>query len=137
MGGAALVFTEATAVSPEGRISPADTGIWSEAHQQAWAPIARFVREQGAAPGMQLAHAGRKASTAAPWLGGKPVAPEDGGWTPLGPSPVPFDQGSPVPREMTIADIDRVTGEFVAAARRCLAAGFCDRAALGARLSPP
>jgi 2,4-dienoyl-CoA reductase-like NADH-dependent reductase (Old Yellow Enzyme family) len=124
VGGAALVFTEATAVSPEGRISPGDTGIWSDAHQEAWSRVARFVREQGAVPGMQLAHAGRKASTAAPWLGGKPLAPQDGGWAPLGPSPIPFEAGSPVPREMTPEDLSRVVEEFVAAARRCRAAGF-------------
>ncbi len=111
-------------MSPEGRISPDDTGMWSDAHLAAWTRIAHFIREQGAAPGMQLAHAGRKASTAAPWFGGKPVAPAAGGWEPIGPSPIPFDQDSPVPREMTRADLDRVTGEFVAAARRCLAAGF-------------
>jgi 2,4-dienoyl-CoA reductase-like NADH-dependent reductase (Old Yellow Enzyme family) len=124
VGGAALVLTEATAVSPEGRISPDDAGIWSDAHRAAWSRIAQFVREQGAAPGMQLAHAGRKASTAAPWLGGKPVGPRDGGWIPIGPSPIPFDHGHPAPREMSLADIDRVVGEFVAAARRCVAAGF-------------
>jgi len=124
VGGAALVFTEATAVSPEGRISPDDAGIWSDAHQAAWSRIAHFVREEGAAPGMQLAHAGRKASTAAPWFGGKPFGLKDRGWPPIGPSPIPFDAGYPAPREMTLADIDRVVGEFVAAARRCLAAGF-------------
>jgi 2,4-dienoyl-CoA reductase-like NADH-dependent reductase (Old Yellow Enzyme family) len=124
VGGAALVFTEATAVSAEGRISPDDAGIWSDAQAAAWTRIAHFIREQGAAPGMQLAHAGRKASTAAPWFGGKPVAPGAGGWQPIGPSPIPFDPASPAPREMTKADIDRVTAEFVAAARRCLAAGF-------------
>ncbi len=124
VGGAALVFTEATAVSPEGRISPDDTGIWSDAHAAAWARIARFVKEQGAVPGIQLAHAGRKASTAAPWLGGKPVPAAAGGWEPIGPSPIPFDAGYPAPRAMTRADIDRVAGEFVAAAARSRAAGF-------------
>ena len=124
VGGAGLVLTEATAVSPEGRISPGDTGIWSDEHAAAWKGIAHFIREEGAAPGMQLAHAGRKASTAEPWAGGKPVRPAQGGWQPIGPSPIPFDADSPVPREMTLADLDRVTGEFAAAARRCLAAGF-------------
>jgi 2,4-dienoyl-CoA reductase-like NADH-dependent reductase (Old Yellow Enzyme family) len=124
VGGAALVFTEATAVSPEGRISPDDTGIWSDAHAAAWARITRFVKEQGAAPGIQLAHAGRKASTAAPWLGGKPVPAAAGGWEPIGPSPIPVAAGYPAPRAMTGADIDRVAGEFVAAAARSLAAGF-------------
>jgi 2,4-dienoyl-CoA reductase-like NADH-dependent reductase (Old Yellow Enzyme family) len=124
VGGAGLVLTEATAVSPEGRISPDDAGIWSDEQAAAWAPIARFIREQGAAPGMQLAHAGRKASTAAPWLGGRPVAPAEGGWTPVGPSPIPFDAGYPAPRELTAADLDRVVADFVAAARRCREAGF-------------
>jgi 2,4-dienoyl-CoA reductase-like NADH-dependent reductase (Old Yellow Enzyme family) len=124
VGGAALVFTEAAAVSPEGRISPDDAGIWSDAHAAAWAPIARFVKAQGAVPGIQLAHAGRKASTRAPWLGGKPVAAGAGGWEPIGPSPIPFDAGYPAPREMTPADIERVAGAFVAAAHRSLAAGF-------------
>ena len=88
VGGAGVVFTEATAVEARGRISPGDTGMWLDAHVDAWANIARFVREQGAASGMQLAHAGRKASTAAPWDGGKVVAPADGGWDVIAPSAV-------------------------------------------------
>ena len=84
VGGAALVFTEATAVEKRGRISAADTGIYEDAHVESWRPIARFIREQGAIPGMQLAHAGRKASTGVPWTGGKPVKIEAGGWEPVG-----------------------------------------------------
>src|SRR3954462_10800066 len=79
VGGAGLVMTEATAVEARGRISPEDSGIWNDGQAEAWAPIARFIAEQGAAPGMQLAHAGRKASVASPWNGGKPVPPESGG----------------------------------------------------------
>jgi 2,4-dienoyl-CoA reductase-like NADH-dependent reductase (Old Yellow Enzyme family) len=124
VGGAALVMTEATAVSAEGRISPHDAGLWSEAHATAWQRITRFVKDQGAVPGIQLAHAGRKASTEVPWRGGGPLGPTAARWQPIGPSPLPFDSAYPAPREMTVADIDRVVGEFAAAARRSLAAGF-------------
>ena len=91
VGGAGLVFTEATAVQAIGRISPADTGIYLDSHIESWRPIANFIREQGAVPGMQLAHAGRKGSTAAPWLGGQKVAISDGGWVPVAPSALAFD----------------------------------------------
>lgn len=124
VGGAALVLTEAAAVSPEGRISPDDAGIWSDAHGEAWSRVAGFIRSQGAVAGMQLAHAGRKASTAAPWAGGGFLAPTERGWQPIGPSPVPFDARNPSPREMTVADIERVTDQFADAAQRCLRAGF-------------
>ncbi len=124
VGGAALVMTEATAVSPEGRISPDDTGIWSPAHAEAFKPIASFIRAQGAVPGIQVAHAGRKASTRPPWRGGKPIAAEDGGWRPIAPGPAPFADGYPSPREMTEADMERVRGEFFEAARRGRDAGF-------------
>ena len=90
VGGAGLVMVEATAVSPQGRISPDDSGIWSDVHAEAYAPIARFIREQGAIAGIQLAHAGRKASTDLPWLGGGPLAPENRGWQPIAPSPIPL-----------------------------------------------
>ena len=93
IGGASLVFTEATAVEARGRISSADTGIYEDAHVASWRPIAEFIRAHGAVPGMQLAHAGRKASTSPPWMGGKPVAPKDGGWKPVGPSALAFDAG--------------------------------------------
>ncbi len=124
VGGAALVIVEATAVSPEGRISPDDSGIWSDAHAKAFAPIARFVREQGAVPGVQLAHAGRKASTDLPWQGGGPLGPEKRGWQPIAPSPLPFAPGYPVPREMTAEDLATVRDQFVSAARHARAAGF-------------
>jgi 2,4-dienoyl-CoA reductase-like NADH-dependent reductase (Old Yellow Enzyme family) len=124
VGGAGLVMTEASAVSPEGRISPDDSGIWSDAHTTAWSRIARFIREQGACPAMQLAHAGRKASTQAPWLGGGPVPSGSGGWKPMGPSPIPFDANSAAPSEMTADDIDSVVRTFAEAALRALKAGF-------------
>ena len=90
VGGAALVFTEATAVTADGRISPDDLGIWSDAHVEPLEPIVRFVHGQGSAAGMQLAHAGRKASTSAPWKGGRGLAAEEGGWLPVGPTAEPF-----------------------------------------------
>jgi len=124
VGGAGLVITEATAVSPEGRISAADLGIWSDAHGEAFKPLVRFVKAQGAAAGIQLAHAGRKASTGAPWDGGGYVGADRGGWTPVGPSPVAFDAASPAPHELTREEIDRLVGQFGDAARRALAAGF-------------
>jgi len=122
-GGAGLVFTEATAVVPEGRISPADTGIWNDEQQQAWARIVSFVHAQGATAGIQLAHAGRKASSQAPWLGRGAVADQDGGWEPVGPSPVAFP-GLRDPRGLDEAGIRRVVTAFGDAAERAIAAGF-------------
>lgn len=122
-GGAGLVFTEATAVSPEGRISPADTGIWNDEQRDAWRRIVDFVHGQGATAGMQLAHAGRKASTRPPFEGRGYVPPEEGGWQTVGPSPVPFPD-LPAPRELTGPDLDRVVADFESAARRALDAGF-------------
>jgi 2,4-dienoyl-CoA reductase-like NADH-dependent reductase (Old Yellow Enzyme family) len=124
VGGAALVMVEATAVSPEGRISPDDSGIWEDGHAEAFAQISRFILEQGAVPGIQLAHAGRKASTDAPWRGGGPLGPKERGWQPLAPSSIPFSDGFPLPREMTTKDIEAVLGRFIDAAKRSLAAGF-------------
>ena len=124
VGGAGLVMVEATAVVPEGRISPYDLGLWSEAHAEALAPIARFIRAQGAAPAIQLAHAGRKASTDAPWLSRSPLVPENGGWQVVAPSAVPFAPGSPQPRALAVAELDGIVAAFAAAAGRCLAAGF-------------
>ncbi|HEV8547833.1 MAG TPA: NADH:flavin oxidoreductase/NADH oxidase, partial [Polyangiaceae bacterium] len=125
VGGAALVLGEATAVTAEGRISPGDTGLWLDSQAEAWAPIVRFIAEQGAVPGIQLAHAGRKASTAAPWLGGDSLASDQGGWRPtFAPSALPFADGAIVPEAMTAADIERVVNAFADAARRALDAGF-------------
>ncbi len=124
VGGAALVMVEATAVSPEGRISPWDSGIWSDEHAAGFRRITSFVRRQGAAPGLQLAHAGRKASIDVPWRGDRPLGPAEGGWEPVAPSPIPFDCDSPLPREMSPADMDAVVSRFTDAARRGIAAGF-------------
>ncbi len=124
VGGAALVMVEATAVSPEGRISPWDSGIWSGEHARRFARITSFIKSQGALPGLQIAHAGRKASTDRPWRGGGPLDQTQGGWKPLGPSPVRFDADSPAPREMSPADIDGVVSQFAAAAKRAVDAGF-------------
>lgn len=124
VGGAGLVMAEATAVEPEGRISPADAGLWSQDHAAAWAPVARFLRAQGAVPAIQLAHAGRKASTAAPWEGHGTVKPEDGGWTPVGASPVAFGDGSPVPRELSAGELAGLAAKFAKSAAWAYDAGF-------------
>ena len=124
VGGAALVMVEATAVTPEGRISPSDTGIWNTAQTDAFAPIATFIKAQGAIPGIQLAHAGRKASVRPPWLGGGAVAAAAGGWQPVAPSALAFSPSSPVPSELSLDDLDSVCDAFEAAVRRALQAGF-------------
>jgi 2,4-dienoyl-CoA reductase-like NADH-dependent reductase (Old Yellow Enzyme family) len=126
VGGAGLVMVEATAVSPEGRISPRDSGLWSDAHAEAFRRITAFVRANGAVAGVQLAHAGRKASTRAPWDRGAAAAvpPDEGGWEPVGPGAEPFSPGYPVPRMLDDAGIAKVIADFVAAARRASAAGF-------------
>ncbi len=123
VGGAGLVMVEATAVTPDGRISPGDSGLWSDAHAEAFAPIAAFVRAHGAAAGLQLAHAGRKASTAAPWEGGRPLAPGAGAWPTVAPSAVPFGD-FPAPRALDREEIAGLVEQFAAAARRADAAGF-------------
>ncbi len=124
IGGAGLVFTEATAVEERGRISSADTGIYEDGHIASWRPITEFIRSHGAVPGMQLAHAGRKASTAPPWTGGKPVDVQDGGWEPVAPSALAFDAGYTVPRELSVAEIGEIVAAFKKSAERALAAGF-------------
>lgn len=124
VGGAGLVMTEAVAVSPEGRISPADCGLWSDAQAEAFRPVTRFIAGQGAIPGIQLAHAGRKASTDAPWRGGVPLGPEERGWQPVAPSPLPFADGHPQPLELSAADLDELQESFCGAVRRALSAGF-------------
>ncbi len=122
-GGAGAVLAEATAVLPDGRISPDDLGLWSDSHIEPLARVFRFVEEQGAAPGVQLAHAGRKASTTKAWLGGGPLAAADGGWAPVAPSPLAFDQDYPTPQEIDRAGIRTVIEAFASAARRVLDAG--------------
>ena len=124
IGGAALVMVEATAVTPEGRISPGDMGLWSEQHTRALAPIAQFIKEHGAVPAIQLAHAGRKASAEAPWLGGGALTPETGGWPVVAPSAIAFSPASPMPVELSPAQLDVICAQFVEATRRSLEAGF-------------
>jgi 2,4-dienoyl-CoA reductase-like NADH-dependent reductase (Old Yellow Enzyme family) len=123
-GGAGLVISEAAAVVPEGRISPADLGIWSDAHVPALRRITDFIRAHGAVAGIQLAHAGRKASTKRPWDGSGAVTPADGGWPVVAPSALPFSPEYPSPRAMSRDDIAGVITAFAAAAQRALAAGF-------------
>lgn len=124
VGGASLIFTEAAAVSPEGRISPQDLGMWSEAHAQAMEPVVRFVRSQGSVAGIQLAHAGRKASTLRPWDGNGRLEIADGGWQPIAPSDIAFSPEYPVPREASPDDIAGIVRSFADAACYALAAGF-------------
>jgi 2,4-dienoyl-CoA reductase-like NADH-dependent reductase (Old Yellow Enzyme family) len=124
VGGAAMVMTEAAAVLPEGRISPQDLGVWTDDHIPMLARIFRFIEEHGAASGMQLAHAGRKASTAAPWNGGGALNESEQGWRPIvGPSPIPFSPASPTPEPLDVAGIARVVQAFSEAARRVREAG--------------
>jgi 2,4-dienoyl-CoA reductase-like NADH-dependent reductase (Old Yellow Enzyme family) len=122
-GGAGLVFTEATAVTADGRISPDDAGIWNDAQARDYERITSFVRDQGAVPGIQLAHAGRKASTYAPWRGRGTVAPAEGGWTAVGPSPIAFGDFA-TPRELSGAEIGELVHSWAAAAVRAVSAGF-------------
>ncbi|HET6226532.1 MAG TPA: NADH:flavin oxidoreductase/NADH oxidase [Bacteroidia bacterium] len=124
VGGAALVITEAAAVSPEGRISPSDLGIWSDEHIPFLKRITTFIEEQGSIAGMQLAHAGRKASHTPPWTGGKVVSEQDGGWQTVAPSALAFSEGEPVPQELSIEEIKTIVNDFKRAAARALKAGF-------------
>jgi len=124
VGGAGMVIVEATAVTPEGRISPSDSGIWSDEHAEAFQYITRFIRAQGAVPGIQIAHAGRKASTDVPWRYGKPLKPDAGGWKPVAPSAVPFADGYTTPRTLSVQELDGVVEAFAAAAQRARNAGF-------------
>ncbi|MFF7560459.1 NADH:flavin oxidoreductase/NADH oxidase [Streptomyces pseudovenezuelae] len=123
-GGAGLIVVEATGVSPEGRITPYDLGIWNDTQVEAFRRITRFLVSQGTVPGIQLAHAGRKASTDQPWKGGAPLSPDARGWQPLGPSALAYDENHPVPAELTADQISEVVDQFADAARRALAAGF-------------
>jgi 2,4-dienoyl-CoA reductase-like NADH-dependent reductase (Old Yellow Enzyme family) len=124
VGGAGLIISEAAAVQAEGRITPWDLGIYRDEHVEALRPITRFLSEQGAVPGIQLAHAGRKANTARPWDGGQPLPNPGNSWYIVGPSAVPFKPGHPVPHALTLAEIEAVVDAFVQAAQRAVAAGF-------------
>lgn len=125
IGGAGLVIVEATAVSAEGRISPADSGIYLDAHVEPFSHIAKFLKQHGSVPGIQLAHAGRKASASKPWEGDAHIDADQGGWETIAPSALAFGGNLPkVPQEMTISDITRIKEAFVSCAKRSLAAGF-------------
>jgi len=124
VGGAGLVFTEAAAVEPRGRISPWDLGIWKDEHIEFLARIAQFVKGQGAVTGIQLAHAGRKASVRRPWEGGAAILESAGGWQPVAPSAIPFRPEDPPPHALTETEIHAVADQFRQAARRALDAGF-------------
>ncbi len=123
-GGAGLIITEAAAVQAEGRITPWDLGIYRDEHIEGLRSITRFLSEQGAVPGIQLAHAGRKANTARPWEGGQPLPNPGNSWYIVGPSPVPFKAGHPVPHALTVEEIEDVVAAFVQATERAVAAGF-------------
>lgn len=123
-GGAALVIVEATAVEARGRISPYDVGLWHDGQIEPLARVTRFMRSQGAVAGIQLAHAGRKAGTARPWDGGKPLSDEQGGWDVVAPSALPFTDDYRTPHELSVAEIAEIVAQFGAAAQRADAAGF-------------
>lgn len=123
-GGAGLIIMEASAVEPRGRISPFDLGLWDDAHIEPLARVVRFAHSQGAAMGIQIAHAGRKAGTAQPWNGGRPLSDEEGGWLPVGPSPIALDAPYRTPHPLTVDEIHEVQALFAAAARRAAQAGF-------------
>ena len=125
VGGAGLVLTEATAVEPRGRISPDDLGIWTDEQRDALTRVAEFVESQGSVAGIQLAHAGRKASTASPWEGGHPVSPEERGWEAVGPTDEPYPREEPQPtRRLSTAEVGEVVESFRTAAERARDAGF-------------
>jgi 2,4-dienoyl-CoA reductase-like NADH-dependent reductase (Old Yellow Enzyme family) len=124
VGGAGLILAEATAVHPQGRISPADCGLWNDRQAELWRPLVDFLQEHGAVPGIQLAHAGRKAATDLPWQGGRPLSSEQGGWPVVGPSAVPFSSAHQTPTPLTSEQLDGVLDDFVAAAQRAHSAGF-------------
>ncbi|MEO8584073.1 MAG: NADH:flavin oxidoreductase/NADH oxidase [Flavitalea sp.] len=124
VGGAGLIISEATAVVPEGRISPDDLGIWKDEHIEFLKRITTFIIQHNAVPGIQLAHAGRKSSVSSPWKGNTPVPISEGGWQTVGPSPVAFKPGDQVPHELSAEEIKAVTIAFKKAAKRALEAGF-------------
>jgi 2,4-dienoyl-CoA reductase-like NADH-dependent reductase (Old Yellow Enzyme family) len=124
VGGAALIITEAAAISPEGRITHDDLGLWKDEHIPFLQRIATFIAAQDAIPGIQLAHAGRKASHYSPWKGGKPLTAQEGAWTTLAPSAIPYREDEPLPKSMTKDDITKVLNDFRTATKRALQAGF-------------
>jgi 2,4-dienoyl-CoA reductase-like NADH-dependent reductase (Old Yellow Enzyme family) len=123
-GGAGIVFTEATHVSAIARITPGCLGLWNDEQQALAARLAALIERSGAVPGMQIAHAGRKASCAVPWQGGKPIVPEAGGWIPLGPTGTPFNPGAHSPHVLRAEELHGIASQFAATARRAREAGF-------------
>lgn len=124
VGGAGLVIAEATGVEPRGRISEGCAGIFTDAHIEPWSRVTKFISEHGAVPGIQLAHAGRKAGWSRPWPEYRYLSKEEGGWTPIAPSAIAFNEKHPTPIEMTADDIAQVQSAFASAAQRSVAAGF-------------
>ncbi len=124
VGGAGLIIQEATAISAEGRISPGDAGLYKDGHIEKWKIITNFIRQQGAVAGIQLAHAGRKASCAEPWNGGREIKQKDGGWLTVAPSAIAFREGEEIPAALDIAGIEKVIADFKAAAVRALQADY-------------
>ena len=124
VGGAGLIIFEATAVNPEGRITPDDAGIWSDKQADSYQRITSFLKAQGAVPGIQLAHAGRKASVDVPWRGGAPLPIQSRGWNVVSASAIPFDANYPTPSELNPQELENIAADFVSAAKRSLAAGF-------------
>ena len=124
VGGAGLVMAEASAVSPEGRISPQDLGLLAEDQAEAFEPIVDFIDSQGATPSIQLAHAGRKASHTQPWNGGDVLGSNDGGWDIVGPSPIPFEEDWVTPSQLDLEDIENVVSDFARSASRAVESGF-------------
>jgi 2,4-dienoyl-CoA reductase-like NADH-dependent reductase (Old Yellow Enzyme family) len=124
VGGAGLIIAEASAVSPEGRITPADLGIWKDEHIDNLKRITAFIHRQGSIAGIQLAHAGRKASCSEPWNGGKQISAENGGWQTVVPSPVPFRETDNLPLELSLKEIERIVNDFKKATQRAIIAGF-------------
>jgi 2,4-dienoyl-CoA reductase-like NADH-dependent reductase (Old Yellow Enzyme family) len=124
MGGAGIVFTEATHVSAIGRITPWCLGLWNDQHKALLARLVAIIERGGAVPGIQIAHAGRKASTTRTWEGSKPIAPRDGGWVPVAPSPIPFHSGAVDPHALSTAEIADIAGQFATTARMARQAGM-------------
>lgn len=124
VGKVGIITLEATAISPEGRITPYDLGLWKDEHIPPLKKITDFLIQQGSVPAIQLAHAGRKASSKAPWDGGLPILPEQGGWETIAPSSIPFCKEGPAPKELSLEEIKNIKDQFVNSAKRALEAGF-------------
>ena len=124
VGGAGLVISEATAVNPEGRISPWDLGIWEDEHIESFSRITNFIKSQNSVPGIQIAHAGRKASHETPWNNGTEIKKQDGGWQTVAPSPLSYSKEDSIPKELSKEEIIQIINDFKEAAIRSIKAGF-------------